>query len=208
MLDAGTVRTIAVVLLLLMISGVAFLSRSVSRPRGKVRASRIPARGTEAAWVGATLLAQAWTLGVLVLPGWFYDWPSVGGFPGSTDVQILGPCLWLVGMGLVGWATRTLGRYMTVSIQVTEGQILVQAGPYARIRHPIYTGIVAAAVGLSLLFLSPPLLILAGFLAVLATYRVRIEDAFLRSPEAFGERYEAYAARTGRFLPRFRRSAP
>lgn len=208
MLDVGTVRILATALFLLSLAGIATLWRSVSRPSGRVRASRPPARGSEAAWLGSTLLVQAWTVGVILLPAWFYGWPGIGGFPDSSDVQFLGPALWLVGMGLAGWATRTLGRYMTVSIQVTEDQTLVQRGPYAWIRHPIYTGNVAAALGLALLYLSPPVLALAALLAVLATYRGRLEDAFLRSPEAFGDRYAAYCERTGRFLPRLRRSAP
>ncbi len=207
-LDDGTVRIIAASLLALSAAGIAALWRSVSRPQGVVRASRSPARGTEAVWLGATLAAQAWTLGVLFLPGWFYDWPGIGTFPGSTDLQFLGPVLWLLGMGLAGWATRALGRFMTVSIQVTEEQTLIQDGPYAWIRHPIYTGNVAAAFGLGLLYLSPPLLGLALVLALLASYRGRIEDAFLRSPQAFGDRYDAYARRTGRFLPRLRRAEP
>ena len=206
MLDVGTVRIVALGLLVLAIAGIAALARSVSRPRGKVVASRTLVRGSEGAWLGATLLAQAWTLGVLVLPGWFYAWPNLANFPGSSDVQLIGPVLWVLGMGLAGWSTRTLGRYMTVSIQVTEGHRLVEEGPYVWVRHPIYTGNATAALGLAVLYLSPSLLGIALLLVVLARYRGRLEDEFLRSPEAFGERYDAYAARTGRFLPRLRSS--
>lgn len=156
--------------------------------------------------MGAIVLVQGWALGVLVLPTWFYAWPGLGNFPDSTDVQILGPLLWLAGMGLIAWATRTLGPFRVVAIQVTKGHRLVQEGPYAWIRHPIYTGNAAAALGLSLLYLSPPLLALAVLLTILAAYRGRLEDEFLRSPEAFGAEYEAYSTRTGRFLPRLRRT--
>ena len=206
MLDAGTVRIVAGILLVLAIAGIAALARSVSRPRGKVVASRPPVRGSEIAWLGATAVAQGWTLGVVLLPGWFYAGSSLGGFPDSSDVQILGTVLWLLGMGLAGWATRTLGRYMTVSIQVTEGHRLVQDGPYAWVRHPVYTGNALAAIGLVLLYLNPLLLAFALLLVGLAAYRGRIEDEFLRSPQAFGERYDAYAAHTGRFLPKLGRS--
>ncbi len=208
MLDVGTVRIVAGVLLVVAFAGIAALARSVSRPRGKVVASRPPVRGTETAWLGATAVAQGWTLGVLLLPAWFYAGPSLGNFPDSSDVQALGTVLWLLGMGLAGWATRTLGRYMTVSIQVTEGHRLVQEGPYAWVRHPVYTGNALAAIGLVLLYLNPLLLVVAVLLVALAAYRGRIEDAFLRSPQAFGDRYDAYAARTGRFLPKLRRSGP
>jgi len=208
MLDATTVRIFAAALLVLAAGGVAALGRSVLGPRGKVVASRHPIRGSEAAWLATTLAAQAWTAGVLALPGWFYAWPGIADFSEATALQVLGLALWLLGMGLAGWATRVLGRAMTVSIQVTEGQRLVQEGPYAWVRHPIYSANVTAALGLSLLFLSPPLLALVLVLAGLAWYRGQLEDEFLRSPQAFGDRYEAYSARTGRFLPRFRRSGP
>ncbi len=208
MLDVATVRILAGGLLVLAAAGILALGRSVLGPRGKVVAHRRPVRGSEGVWLAATGLAQAWVLGVLLVPGWFYGWPGAAGVPGSTPLQLLGLVLWLLGMGLAGWATRVLGRFMTVSIQVADDQRLVQEGPYAWVRHPIYTGNVAAALGLALLFLNPLLLGLVVVLAVLASYRGRLEDAFLRTPDAFGERYDAYAARTGRFLPRLRRSGP
>lgn len=208
MLDAGTVRTVAAVFLILAAAGVAVLGRGVRGPRSKVVASRAPVRGSEAAWLATTIVAQAWTLGVVLLPSWFYAWPSLGDFPEATAVQILGLILWVLGMGLAGWAVRVLGRFMTVTIQVTESQRLVQEGPYAWVRHPIYSANVTAAIGLGLLFLSPPLLAVAVVLAALAVYRARLEDEFLRSPAAFGDRYAAYSERTGRFLPRLRRSGP
>ncbi len=208
MLDVGTVRILAAVLFAAGIVGLAPLARSVSRPSGKVVASRRVARGSEAAWLSATAAVQAWTLGVVLLPAWFYAWPDVGNVPDSTAVQVIGPAVWVLGMVLAGWSVRTLGRFMTVSIQVTEGHRLVQEGPYAWIRHPIYTGNAMAALGLAVLYLSPPLVALALLLVVLAAYRGRTEDAFLRTPQAFGDAYVAYAARTGRFLPRLRRSGP
>ncbi len=208
MLDVATIQVIAGILLVLGVAGIALLARSLSGPQGKVLASRSPARGSEAVWLGATVAVQGWTLGVLLLPAWFYAWPSLGDFTDSTDLQLVGPALWILGMGLAAWGTRTLGRYMTVAIQVTEGHRLIQEGPYARIRHPIYTGTASAALGLAFLYLSPPLIALALLLIGLAAYRGRLEDEFLRSPEAFGERYDAYVARTGRFLPRLRGPGP
>ncbi len=208
MLDVGTVQVIAGGLLILIVVGGLALSRSLLGPRSKVLASRAPARGSETAWLAATMVAHAWTIGVLLLPALTYAVPGVPDVPGSSAVQVLGLGLWFAGMGLAGWALRTLGRFTTFEIQVVEGQRLVQEGPYARIRHPIYTANVMAVLGLALLYLSPPLLSVGAFIAVLAVYRGRLEDEFLRSPQAFGEAYTAYARRTGRFLPRLRGSGP
>ncbi len=208
MLDVGTVRAIAGGLLVLIVVGGVFLSRSLLGPRGAVVATRAPTRGSEAAWLVTTLVAHAWTLGVVLVPAWTYASPGVPDFPQSSAVQLLGLGLWVLGMGLAAWAVRSLGRFTTVEIQVAEGQRLVQEGPYARIRHPIYTANATAVLGLALLFLSPPLLILEVVIAVLAAYRGRLEDEFLQSPQAFGEAYTAYARHTGRFLPRLRGSGP
>ncbi len=208
MLDPGSVQVVAAVLLVLTATGVAVLGRSVRGPRSAVVAARAPVRGSEAVWLASTLAAQAWPLGIVLFPSWFYAWPGLGGVPEATALQLLGLVLWVLGMGLAAWAARILGRFMTVTIQVTDGQPLVQDGPYAWVRHPIYSANVTAALGLALLFLSPPLLAIALVIASLAAYRGRLEDEFLRSPQAFGDRYAAYSERTGRFLPRLRRAGP
>jgi len=93
---------------------------------------------------------------------------------------------------------------MTPAIQVQEGHQLLRTGPYRLIRHPVYTAIIAIALGQALLFLSAPAVLLALILFGLAEYRARLEEDLLRSPEAFGPTYDAYMTRTGRFLPRLR----
>ncbi|HII39937.1 MAG TPA: isoprenylcysteine carboxylmethyltransferase family protein [Thermoplasmata archaeon] len=206
MLDAGTVRIVGGLLFLAPFAAAAMYGRSVLAPRGATVAARDPARGTEALWLGTIGVAQLWTLGVVLMPQAFYAWPLFGDFPGSAGIQMLGLLVWFLAGGLAVWSFRTLGRFMTVSIRVMEGHRLVQEGPYAWIRHPTYTAVVALVVGLALVFLSLPLILLALLLAVLARYRAGLEEDLLRSPQGFGAAYEAYMARTGRFLPRLRRS--
>lgn len=208
MLDPGTVQLLGAFLFLAPAAGAALFGRSVLGPRGAARAERSPARGTEALWLGAIGVAQLWTLGAALVPTWFYTDPALGGFPDSTYVQILGLLLWFAAGGLALWSFRALGRFMTVSIRVSEGHRLVQEGPYAWIRHPTYTAVVALVVGLGLVFLDPVLWALAILLVFLARYRAGLEEDLLRSPEGFGPAYDAYMARTGRFLPRWRREAP
>jgi len=72
----------------------------------------------------------------------------------------------------------------------------------------MYTGNVTMALGLTLAYLSLPLFLLAIVLLATAVYRARLEERLLRSIEAFGPRYDAYMARTGRFLPRLLVSSP
>lgn len=211
MWDLGTAQVAAGVIFLATIAGAVFLSRAVygtRLPSARVVARRDPARWTEVVWLAGTVVAQLWSLGVILLPAWFYGWPVRAAIPGVEGLQILGLGLWAAGGGLVAWSAQSLGRFMTPSIQVTEGHRLVQDGPYALMRHPTYTANVAVAVGLGLAFLSVPLLVLAVLMAALAWYRAGLEETLLASPQGFGPEYTAYMARTGRFLPRFRRATP
>lgn len=207
MLGQDTVRLLAFVVLAGTVAGGILLGMTLRRPRerGPVVAKREPAMWAEVVWPIVIAVSQLWSVGVLLLPGWFYAWPAVGEFPGPEVVQTAGLVLWAAGGGLVVWSLRVLGAYMTPSIQVTRGHRLVREGPYARMRHPTYTANIAVAVGLGLLFLSPPLLLVAVLMAATALHRVGIEEALLRSPEGFGAEYEVYASTTGRFLLRITR---
>jgi protein-S-isoprenylcysteine O-methyltransferase Ste14 len=69
----------------------------------------------------------------------------------ASDLLSIGAIL-LVAAGLLFaiWARVTLGRNWSGSVTVKEGHTLIRTGPYARIRHPIYTGILLAFVGTAL----------------------------------------------------------
>lgn len=162
------------------------------------------ARWTEIVWVGGALVASFWSIGVLIAPTYAYHWPVTPDFPASDVIQLLGFLISIAGGLLFFAAVKALGRHMTPAIQIQEGHRLVQEGPYRYIRHPAYTAIVTGAGGLSVLYLSPPLALITLLLAGMAMYRAHLEEKLLRSPGAFGNAYNDYVARTGRFLPRIR----
>jgi protein-S-isoprenylcysteine O-methyltransferase Ste14 len=96
------------------------------------------------------------------------------------------------------WARRHLGANWSQAVTVKEGHELITSGPYALVRHPIYTaGCVFVWAGalahLSLSSAALSLVILAGALT-----RMRLEERSLlqRYPE-----YRDYAARTSRMVP-------
>lgn len=111
-------------------------------------------------------------------------------FPGDTAVQIAGIVLLAAGIVLEVWSFRAI-----------RPGTLTMTGPYARVRHPMYTGYMLAFLGVFPLTLN--LLALVSLLAVPAQVAVAgIEEAGLEG--RFGASYRVYAARTGRFLPRLR----
>jgi protein-S-isoprenylcysteine O-methyltransferase Ste14 len=186
---------------------VGFVSGRARLPLGtgpvEVVATRPPARGTQVVWVGGTVVALFWGIGVFIVPAYAYHWPAFPDFTGSWVVQVVGIVLTVAGGLLYSKAARALGRQMTPLIRIQKDHQLLQTGPYRYIRHPVYTAIMTIAIGQSLFFLSLPVALIALVLVGLAVYRSGLEEALLRSPVAFGAEYEAYQARTGRFLPRF-----
>jgi len=98
-------------------------------------------------------------------------------------------------------AIRTLGSQWSVGARLIEGHELVTRGPYALVRHPIYTALfgLLLATGLvaSLWIALPPAVV---FFAAGSAQRMRVEDRLLR--DLFGATFDAYAARVPAFIPR------
>ena len=98
------------------------------------------------------------------------------------------------------WASRTMGRNWSIVARTRGDHALVTSGPFAWIRHPIYTAMflmmIALAIGLGHV---ARLIIAVPVYALGTAIRVRIEERLLRT--AFGSAYEEYAKRVKRFIP-------
>ncbi len=137
------------------------------------------------------------------------DWAYEGWLNWSTDIdlalQAVGLGLWALGISVGLWAARAIGGYGAVS-GVTVDHQLVSDGPYRYVRHPIYTALIAIAVGTTLVFRSYLLLGVAALSIFAHLWWAAAEEKLLSSPEGLGHAYNAYASRTGRFLPRVRQA--
>ena len=58
--------------------------------------------------------------------------------------------LFVAGLILRWWAIITLGRFFTVDVTIEKDHELVERGPFRIVRHPSYTGVLLAFVGLAL----------------------------------------------------------
>ncbi|MBI2569286.1 MAG: isoprenylcysteine carboxylmethyltransferase family protein [Candidatus Schekmanbacteria bacterium] len=108
----------------------------------------------------------------------------------------------LIGGGMaIRWvAILSLGRMFTVDVAVQRDHALVETGVYRHVRHPSYTGLLVAFLGLGVYFanwLSLGVLLVPIGLAL--ANRIAVEEAALA--RAFGPDYAAYRARTKRLLP-------
>lgn len=113
----------------------------------------------------------------------------------------LGVVLTVVGIAFALWSIATLGRHYDLVLEVHQDHELIRGGPYALVRHPVYTGLGLHFAGTCLA--TGNLLLIAGTLLV--SYpsfyaRARAEERLLR--ERFGAEYEAYARKVPMLLPR------
>jgi protein-S-isoprenylcysteine O-methyltransferase Ste14 len=146
-----------------------------------------------------------------------YKWMLLGSFAGvalafalaGADGHLPGPgwgaaaagiALMWAGLALRVWAVRTLGRFFTVEVSVESDQSLVDTGPYARIRHPSYTGLLVFYLGLGIAldsYLSAAAALLLPLAAVVN--RIRHEERTLL--RELGRPYRDYSERTDRLVP-------
>jgi len=107
----------------------------------------------------------------------------------------------IVGGLVLRWTSvMILGRFFTVNVAIQNGHTLVEAGPYRYLRHPSYTGLLLAFIGLGVSlgsWLSVGVLAVPITLALLR--RIEVEEAALR--RGLGEAYTTYCARTKRLIP-------
>jgi protein-S-isoprenylcysteine O-methyltransferase Ste14 len=98
------------------------------------------------------------------------------------------------------WAQLELGRQFSPQLQLRQEHHLVTSGPYARVRHPVYTAMFG--FGLSLALVSANWFFLGFFILSLIGLWVRVPREEKMMLEQFGEQYQEYMQRTGRFFPR------
>ena len=116
----------------------------------------------------------------------------------SVLMGLIGSGFCVLGIGLAILARACLGRNWGVPVLNKENPELVTTGPYALVRHPIYSGLLLAmlgsAIGQSVFWLLP--LIVYGPYFIRSARR---EEKLLI--EQFPERYRAYMKRTKMLLP-------
>ncbi len=116
-----------------------------------------------------------------------------------SDLSIAGQVLFDGAALIILWCHVTLGRHWSGELETLPEHCLVNSGPYAFVRHPLYASYLLLTLGF---FLSTEdwlvgSLMLTYFLAV--TSRAKREEAMLRT--RLGTIYAEYCRRTPRFVP-------
>jgi protein-S-isoprenylcysteine O-methyltransferase Ste14 len=127
-----------------------------------------------------------------VAVGVVLQWVMPLTIPVSGAVRIAGVLLVLVGLVVIVWAVRAAGRE-----HLARAEHLVVTGPYAWCRHPMYVGWTAAYLGVAAITGNGWLVLLLPIVLGLTHLAALREERRLR--EQFGEEYERYARKVGRY---------
>jgi protein-S-isoprenylcysteine O-methyltransferase Ste14 len=97
------------------------------------------------------------------------------------------------------WARECLGKNWSQAVTVKQDHELITSGPYAVVRHPIYTGLLLAVLGGAVARGEWRGLLALAFAFVALWNKLRLEEKWMR--EHFGEAYEKYARRVAALVP-------
>jgi protein-S-isoprenylcysteine O-methyltransferase Ste14 len=111
-----------------------------------------------------------------------------------------GAALYAVGLALTFAAQLQMGVSWRIGVDPSEKTGLVTAGPFALARNPIFSGMIAVALGLLLLVPNVFALLAVAALVTGVEIQVRlVEEPYL--VKQHGDAYLSWARRTGRFVP-------
>jgi protein-S-isoprenylcysteine O-methyltransferase len=146
-----------------------------------------------------------WLIWAVILAGVFLAFELDVALPASrfgpeAPYRALGIGLFALGIAFRWYAIIYLGRFFTVNVAIAADHRLIDSGPYRLVRHPSYTGSIAAIAGLGICLCNwASLAALVVPTLLVFSWRMRIEENALIA--TFGDRYRDYMRRTKRLIP-------
>lgn len=130
------------------------------------------------------------------------------GFLGRRFVQQMAPISYagfavtLAGLAIAVWARIHLGQYWSDKIVLKVDHQLIRSGPYAYMRHPIYSGVLLGVAGTGLVV--GECRAATAFMLLLTNYWIKAKREEQMLASRFGERLRDHQNQAGFWLPRFR----
>ena len=169
------------------------------------------------AWVVSWFVASFWTNRTASRPGMGREWGyrlvtaagviallMSGRHLGRPSVPAF--VIWALvfaefcGFAFAWWARLHLGRLWSSSVTRKDDHRVVDTGPYAIVRHPIYTGLLVAVFAVAVAEGRIGAFAGAGLMTLGFWMKARLEENFLRG-ELGAEAYDAYRRRVPMLLP-------
>jgi protein-S-isoprenylcysteine O-methyltransferase Ste14 len=141
-----------------------------------------------------TLVTAAQLLLLFPIPGL-----RVRFLPNAKVLTAVGLIIEFVFLFLAVWARQLLGRNWSGAVAIKVDQALIRSGPYNFVRHPIYSGMLGAYLGIAII--SGEVHALLGLILACFAYwrKIRIEEQYLST--VFGSAYVDYQADVSAIIP-------
>jgi len=120
-------------------------------------------------------------------------------FDPSISIAYVGLGITAAGLVFAVLARFYIGKNWSALIQVKEGHELIQTGPYALVRHPIYSGLMLATLGTAIAYGEWSGFLGFGMVVAAWGYKSRLEESAMA--EQFGAQYESYRAHVKGLIP-------
>lgn len=117
----------------------------------------------------------------------------------SVAIAGTGMALTVLGIAFAIWARFFLGTNWSAAPAVKEGHHLVRSGPYAIVRHPIYSGLLLAMLGTSLSIGKWRCLLGLAIVSVAWHVKSRTEERYME--EEFNGEYVRYRREVKGLIP-------
>lgn len=126
-------------------------------------------------------------------------WTSLSFAPTSNITGAFGLFLVLMGVSFAIWARLQLGGNWSSAVTVKEGHTLICQGPYRVVRHPIYSGLLLALLGVAVIVGEVRGLLGVGVFFLAYWLKSSMEERFML--EEFGAEYRSYQQRVKALVP-------
>jgi protein-S-isoprenylcysteine O-methyltransferase Ste14 len=120
--------------------------------------------------------------------------------PNTLAVMAFGIALTWLGIIVAIWARHHLAEYWSARVSIKVDHQLIRTGPYARMRHPIYSGLLLATLGTALAIGEWRGLVALGLALIAYSLKAKREEAMLAGQ--FGSAFDEHCRHTGFLLPR------
>jgi len=118
---------------------------------------------------------------------------------GNLGVYVLA-VLVVAGISFTWWGRIHLGRFWSNAITHKEGHRVIDTGPYALVRHPIYTGLIAGMLVTGIAVGTVTAMLGAVLISLGMGLKARMEEGFL-TQELGADAYGSYCRRVPMLIP-------
>ncbi|NRP72580.1 hypothetical protein ILFOPFJJ_03478 [Ensifer psoraleae] len=191
-----TVASVGEIIWVLGIVAWYFIRRPYERRAKRVRVVSDRRSGSEKVGLAAALL------GLAIVPGFYVATgiPETADYPAQPWAVALGALIFATAMWVFRRTHKELGRNWSISLEIRDKHELISRGPYALVRHPMYTSFLLMGLGQAFL-LSNWVIGLAGLVGFAVLFFLRVDKEERMMLEIFGAQYRTYMARTKRIIP-------